>query len=272
MGLILSQLYGYSDADWDGVEDAFDRCPQTPLSDLVDMDGCTILKTEKTLHYSIIGGVGYSKINYASQEKADTTTVSFEANVYMDRWQLQGSMSRYSSSTENSKESGMDDSALNLFYRWPLSEQLSITPGIGVVFPTYKTGYGNEATDYSAMVSVEYQFSPTLYGFSGYGYTWVNDEDTPIATYQNNATFYTGLAYDFKTGQEWNIHYNANDTIYQGSENARTIGIGFFSQLTPHWFADATYDYGLSDSAGEHSWNFRLGYYFRQNTSLVKLF
>lgn len=261
-GLLLSQLYGYSDADWDGVEDAFDRCHQTPLSDLVDMDGCTILKTEKALHYSIIGGVGYSKINYASQEKADTTTVSVEVNVYRDRWQLQGSISRYNASSENINESGMDDSTLNLLYRYPLSEQLSVTPGIGVIFPTYKTGYGNEAKDYTLFASMEYQFSSALYGFAGYGYTWVNDEDTPIATYQNNTALYTGLAYALKAGQEWNVHYNSNDTIYRESDAARTIGIGFFSQLTPHWFVNGTYDYGLSDSAGDHSWNLRIGYYF----------
>lgn len=260
--LILSQLHGYSDSDWDGVEDAFDRCPQTPLSELVDLNGCTTIKTENTLHYSILGGIGYSKINYATQEKADTMNLSLEANLYLDRWQLQGSISHYHSSTGNVNESGMDDSTLNLLYRYPLSEQLSITPGVGVIFPTYKTGYGNEAADYSLFAGMEYQFSSTLYGFAGYGYTWVNDENTPIATYQNNTALYTGLVYALKAGQEWNVHYNSNDTIYRESDAARTIGIGFFSQLTPHWFVDGTYDYGLSDSAGDHSWNLRIGYYF----------
>lgn len=260
--LVLSQLHAYSDADWDGVEDKFDRCPQTPLSDLVDLNGCTTLKTEKTLHYSILGGVGYSKVNYASQEKVNTTNMSLEANMYMDRWQLQGSVSRYSSNTENSNKSGMDDSVLNLFYRLPLSEQLTITPGMGVIFPTYKTGYGNEAADYSAFASIEYQFSSVLYGFGGYVYTWVNDKDTPITTYQNNTSLHAGLAYSMKAGQEWNIHYNANDTIYNDSEVVQTIGIRFFSRLSPHWFVDGNYDYGLSNSASDHSWSLRLGYFF----------
>jgi hypothetical protein len=248
--LIYAQLHAYSDADWDGVEDRYDQCPQTPLSDLVDLNGCTTLKTQASIHYSIISGIGYSKINYASQERADTTNLSLEANLYFDRWQLQGSVSRYTSTTENSNESGMEDSVVNLFYRWTFSERLSVTPGIGVIFPTYTTLYANEATDYSMMLGAEYQFSPTLYGFGGYGYTWVNDTDTPIASYQNSASWSAGLSYTVNGDQERNICYNANDTI------------GWFSQLTPHWFVEGNYDYGLSDSAGEHSWNVRAGYYF----------
>lgn len=260
--LILSQLHAYSDSDWDGVEDEFDQCPQTPLSDLVDLDGCTKLKIQRSLHYSIISGIGHSKINYASQEKADTTNLSLEANLYLDRWQIQGNVSRYNSSTLNSNDSGMNDSTLNLFYQWPLSENLSFTPGIGVIFPTYKTSFGNEAADYCGMVGAEYQFSPTLYGFGGYAYTWVNDTDMVIASYQNSTSWYAGISYEMNAGHEWNIHYNSNDTIYQGSEAAQTIGIGFFSQLTPHWFVDGNYDFGLSDSASEHSWNLQIGYYF----------
>lgn len=262
IALMYSQVYGYSDADWDGVEDIFDQCPQTPLSDLVDLNGCTTLKIQKSFHYSIIGGVGHSQINDASLEKADTINLSLEANLYVDRWQLQGSVSHYNSSTETSDDSGMDDTTLSLFYRWPLSEWLSVTAGVGVIFPTYKTGYGNESTDFSAMISAEYQFSPTLYGFGGYTYTWVNDENTPIATYQNSTLWTAGLSYEMNAGNEWNIHYNSYDTIYLNSEVAQTIGIGFFSQLTPHWFVDGNYDFGLSDSASEHSWNLQIGYYF----------
>lgn len=258
----LSQLYAFSDGDWDGVEDTFDKCPQTPFSDLVDLNGCTTFKTQNSLHYSIISGIGYSKVNYASQEKADTTNVSLEVNAYYDNWQLQGSVSRYSSNTGNINESGMDDSSVSLSHRLALSEQLTITPGIGIILPTYKTGYNNEATDYSAMLSGEYQFSSTLYGFGGYTYTWVNDKDTSIATYQNSASFYAGFGYVFTSGQEWNIHYNSNDTIYDGNGVAHAVGIGFFHQLTPHWFVDGNYDYGLSDTAGDHNWQLRLGYYF----------
>lgn len=113
-----------------------------------------------------------------------------------------------------------------------------------------------------AMISAEYQFSPTLYGFGGYTYTWVNDTETVIATYHNSTSWIAGLSYAMKSGQQWNIYYNAKDTIYRDSEVAQTIGIGFFSPLLSHWFLDGNYDYGLSDSASEHSWNLRVGYYF----------
>lgn len=259
--LILSQLHGYSDADWDGVEDAYDRCPQTPLSDLVDSNGCTTVKTGSAFHYTLISGIGFSQMNYASQEAADTTTLSIEADLYYDNWQLQGTIGRYSSDMGNSKTSGMEDSVLSLLYRVAVHERFSLIPQISVLFPTYETGYNNEAIDYGATLNIEYQLSSNMYGFGGIGYTWVNDTDTIYDQYQNTQSFYAGLGYTYGDGG-WNIHYNAFDTIYQGNEMAQLVGVRIMRELTSHWFVDGSYDYGFTDSASKHSWNIRLGYTF----------
>jgi len=40
--LIVFNLYGYTDTDLDGVDDSIDKCPNTPFTDLVDKNGCSI--------------------------------------------------------------------------------------------------------------------------------------------------------------------------------------------------------------------------------------
>jgi hypothetical protein len=35
-------LFAYVDSDMDGVEDKDDLCPNTLMTDLVDLNGCTI--------------------------------------------------------------------------------------------------------------------------------------------------------------------------------------------------------------------------------------
>ncbi|SHO80350.1 hypothetical protein MNB_SV-15-248 [hydrothermal vent metagenome] len=37
---ILINLYGYTDLDFDGVDDAIDKCPNTSFEDEVGEDGC----------------------------------------------------------------------------------------------------------------------------------------------------------------------------------------------------------------------------------------
>lgn len=258
--LVAVNVYGWNDSDLDGVEDAYDQCPQTPFSDLVDLDGCTVLKTDTSVHYNIIGGIGYSKINYASQEAGDTTTFSLETNLFYDRWQLQGILAYYLSDASSTEQSGMDDSTVNLIYHWAVTERLSVSPGLGVILPTYETGYHNEATDYRATLNLEYRINPDLYGFGGYGYRWVNDTDTAYERYQNAQSYYAGLGYRDRDNDSWSLNYSHDDTIFRNNGSAESLGIRFYRELTPHWFIDVAYDYGLTEAAGKHTVLTRLGF------------
>ncbi|MDA3947323.1 MAG: DUF3187 domain-containing protein, partial [Helicobacteraceae bacterium] len=60
-----SSLFAYAyidiDSDLDGVEDRVDRCPNTPLSDLVDMSGCRKKNVVNSHHFDIILGVTYGQ-------------------------------------------------------------------------------------------------------------------------------------------------------------------------------------------------------------------
>jgi hypothetical protein len=47
--LAANLAYGYSDNDLDGIEDRYDRCPNTPFDAKVDKYGCTVKKTDTNI-------------------------------------------------------------------------------------------------------------------------------------------------------------------------------------------------------------------------------
>jgi hypothetical protein len=263
-GLLLSvtSLWSYIDSDIDGVEDADDRCPQTPLSDLVDRDGCAIQSTGKRLQYDIIVGGGYSQINYASQESADTMTSLLQADVYAGKWWLQGSTSYYRSSIGNTTESGWEDTQITLYYQFTPNEKLTLYSGLGIVLPTYRSGYANEAADYAVSVDFRYALTTNTTLFGSYSHTWVNDSDTPEMAYQNTQAFRLGGGYILSPKSSFTLSYNQTDSIYATTESIRGIGLGYFYEMDPHWFMTGDYGYGLSDSASDHTLSARVGYCF----------
>ncbi|HZF70683.1 DUF3187 family protein [Sulfuricurvum sp.] len=260
--LISTSLLGYTDSDMDGVEDPYDKCPQTLFSDLVDLDGCAIQSTQNTIHYDLILAEEYSKINYASLQNSDTWTTSFEADIYLKNWILQGLTSYYSSNSTDTTANGWNDTLINVFYRVTPTEKLTLYPGIGVVIPTYKSGYGNEAVDYSVLLNLQYAIDSTKYLFGGYSYTWVNDTNVIQATYQNTQMFQAGLGYQLTPKSTISLSYNQYDTIYQDLEPVRSVRAGYMQNISTHWSIGGDYGYGLSDSASDHSFIIGLKYHY----------
>lgn len=260
--VIISSAIAYTDSDMDGVEDDYDKCTQTPLSDLVDYDGCSIKSGKREIFYDIVFGSGYSQINYSSQQSADTINSYVQTDIYFDKWYFQGIASYYRSYTSASKEKGWDDTVLNLFYKFLSTEYLSLNLGGGITLPTYESGYNNEALDYRGSVNFEYSISERNYLFGGYSYTWINDKDRPILTYQNTKYFNVGVGYIPNSNATCNISYSSSDSIYKNIKTIQTLGIGYSLDIDPNWFIGAYYDYGLSSSASDHSISAHVGYYF----------
>lgn len=254
-------LWGYSDADMDGVEDRVDKCPQTSLSELVNLTGCPIANTKQMLYYDVILGGGYSQMNYASQTSADTATASVQTDLYLGKWWLQALTSYYHSSVDGGTEKGWDDSSINLLYQFTPVADLIVHGGAGIVLPTYKSGYHNEAIDYTLLMNIQYPLTPQSYLFGGGSYTWVQDTDTPETTYQNTASFQVGGGYQIHPKGILNLSYNYNESIYKDIVAIKTVGIGYTHQLNSHWFVGADYGYGLSDSASDNAFFLRVGYY-----------
>lgn len=260
--LIGTTLLGYTDSDMDGVEDFDDKCPQTLFSDLVDVDGCTIKSTQNIIHYDLIMAEEYSKMNYASLQYSDTWTTSFEADIYIKNWLFQGSTSYYHSNSTDTVTNGWNDTMINIFYRITPSEKFTIYPGIGVILPTYKSGYGNEAVDYTALLNVQYELDSTKYLFGGYSYTFVNDRDVMKASYQNTQIYQVGIGYQITPKSIISLTYNQSDTIYKDTETVQSANVGYTQNISTHWSIGGDYGYGLSDSASDHTFLIGLKYHY----------
>lgn len=260
---ITTSAYAYIDSDFDGVEDTYDLCPQTPLSDLVNADGCVIKSIGNKITYDLIAGIGYSQINYASQESSDTLSTSLQANVYAGSWWVQGIVSHYQSNNGIESESGLEDTSINLMYRLTPTEKLTVTTGIGLIWPTYQSTYNNEATDYTASIDLHYAINDSFLLFAGTNYTWVNDRDVSQESYQNTSGFHTGVEYIPPNGKSaLSAAYYQNESIYASTQTIKYLNFGYAYTINPHWNVRGYYGHGLSNSASDQSISGYIGYLF----------
>jgi hypothetical protein len=261
---LFSAYLEATDSDLDGVDDTYDKCPNTPFSDLVDANGCSIQSVQAaTDHYDIILGTGYSDINYASQEKANTTTQTLQADYYSGNILAQVSGSYFKSSSPSSTESGLGDTLLALYVKSTPDNGLTLQSGFGLLLPTYKSGYHNESTDYQASLSFQYTANDSVNIFGGYSYTIVTDKDVPnTVLYQNTQAFYAGAGYNLSDKTTISSSYAQSQSMYVGTVAIKTISANLYYQLNSHWFTMVDYRYGLSDSASKNDGSIRIGYYF----------
>ncbi|MDD2782093.1 DUF3187 domain-containing protein [Sulfuricurvum sp.] len=260
---IATSSHAYIDSDFDGVEDVYDLCPQTPFSDLVDHQGCVVKSIGSKTSYNLIAGIGYSQINYASQEPSDTLSTSLQADVYAGNWRFQAIASHFQSDNGIESESGLEDTTMNIMYQFAPTEKLTVTTGIGLILPTYKSTYNNEATDSTTSINLYYTLNNRFSLFAGAHYTWVNDRDVPQARYQNASGFHTGVEYTQLNGKSaFSAAYYQNESIYTSTQTIKYLNFGYAYTIIPHWNIGGYYGHGLSDSASDQSIAAYIGYLF----------
>lgn len=260
---MTTSSYAYVDSDFDGVEDAYDLCPQTPLSDLVDANGCMIKSIGSKILYDLVLGMGYSQINYASQEPSDTISSSLQADIYIDKWWFQLVASHYKSDDGVESKSGLEDTSMSVMYRFTPTEKLSITTGIGLILPTYKSMYNNEATDYTISVDLDYDVSSKFSLFFGSNYTLVNDSDVKDEKYQNSYGFHAGAKYIQPSKKSaFSAAYYQNESIYASTKTIKYLSLGYTYMIDNSWNIGGNYGHGLSDSASDKSISAYVGYTF----------
>jgi len=272
--LTLSTLsMAYSDSDMDGVDDAVDKCPNTPLMDLVDINGCTkkvlIPRSEKH-HFDIIVGANYSGSNFASLNQTDTYSTSIQADYYYENFSLQASTSYYKTDGNNYNENGMNDSFVGAAYSLKPEQNLLMRLGIGAILPTYKTDLNNNNTDYTLSLNLSYTMNK-INIFGGYIYTLINDDDVSVIDingtiydyiYQNTNAISLGAGYYLTNTLYLSGSYNSADSIYKGIEDVQTASLYAYKSFNKNWFMTFFYAYGLSDSASDNALSVKLGYYF----------
>ena len=267
--LLSTTLFAYVDSDMDGVADSVDKCPNTPLIDLVDASGCTIQKItpKKKIegHADIIIGANYSGSNFTSLNRSDTYAASLQADYYYGNFSLQASTSAYQTNSDDYNDSGMNDSFIGAAYNLRPIKTLSVRLGIGALLPTYNSTLNNNNTDYTATLSLSYTLNK-LNLFGGYGYTMINDDDVVDANnnyrYQDTNAYNGGIGYYFTNKLYMSGSYNVANSIYVGVKDIQTASLYSYYTINRHQFLIFSYAYGLSDSASDNALSLKIGYYF----------
>jgi hypothetical protein len=271
--IATATLYGYSDLDLDGVDDAIDKCPQTPLFDLVDATGCTKETLspkipQKIAHYDLLVGVSYAQSDYHSLNQTDTTSVTLSFDYYYKQLSFLVSTSYFYTQSSSYSSSGLYDTFTGVYYNFYPQENFNISLGGGVILPTYNSVYGNNSADYSVSLNFSYMYS-ALNLFGGYIYTLINDSDvvdtdttTTDLYYQNTNSINIGLGYYVNDALYSSISYNQTDSIYADIETIRSVMLYGTYSIDSNYFTTFSFDYGLSDSASDYVLSLRIGYYY----------
>jgi hypothetical protein len=272
--LTCVELFARSDSDMDGVEDRIDECPNTPLSELVDKDGCTTASLYREKSFDFIYGVSLAQDGYdaTADEKLDTFSQSFQFDYYYGDYSFQASTSVYDSQGETYTQSGSNDSFLGVYYKLPSSSSLIVRLGAGLILPTYSSTLYENNTDFAASMNLSYMLDE-INLFGAYCYTLINDKNIQVRNkintlstaqinFQNTNSLSAGLGFYPIEKLYLSAAYNSSESIYQDIDVMNTASLGAFYNLNENWFTTAGYAYGLSESASQSYISLRLGYYF----------
>ena len=259
--LSASALLAYNDADMDGVEDAYDQCPNTSFEELVDINGCP-QSLQTPHHFDVIFGLNYASSNYADNLKSDTYTGSLQLDYYYRNFSLQASTSYYEAQNTSYSDNGLNDSFLGASYKFEPSQNLSLRVGGGMILPSYDTELQNNNTDYMGSVQLSYQLE-SVNVFGSYSHTLIGDDDiADVVLYQDTNAFSLGLGIYPSEKLYLSGAYNKGESIYKGVEDIQTLSVYGFYAIDANYFTTFSYALGMSDSASDNALSLRIGYYF----------
>ncbi len=245
----------------DGVEDKKDKCPNTLMSELVDINGCGIKTLTSAHHFDIIFGINYSQANYNSLDKTKTTTGSLQLDYYYKNFSIQASTAYYDSQSVSYKDNGINDSFIGAYYYLYPINKLTVKVGAGAIIPTFDTKLNNNNTDYTASLNLSYALKK-LNIFGGYNYILVEDDDLIDVKYQNTNSYSLGLGFYPLDKLYLSGSFNNSQSIYKGVKDIQVASLYAFYNINDNWFTTFNYAYGLSKSASDNYYSLRLGYYF----------
>jgi len=241
--------FAYTDSDMDGVPDADDHCLNTPMTDLVDLSGCTKKSLISPHYFSVIGGEGYA------QENDDAYTFSsFELNYYYKKLSVQLTTGYFDLKSNDINSSGLNDTYLNLFYTFSPIKDFKLSVGMGIAFPTYDNI--DNRTDYSTSLYGRYYLDKWSLSF-GLGYRLIGDNNTVNTFYYN-----LGIGYSWSDKIYSSLSYSVSQSVYEGNEDLKSLSLYNYYNINKSWFATINYSHGLSDASLDNSIGVKIGYYW----------
>ncbi len=249
--------FAYSDSDLDGVEDRYDKCPNTVLTDLVDKNGCTIKSLVSPHRFSV--SIGYSK---AETKDTNETTLTQSVGIYYGYKDFSLAISTSSYDYENSTvtDSGMNDTTVGAYYRFYPSNTLSVQIGGGFILPTYDASHNK--TDYFASGNLGYQLG-VFNVFGGGTYTKINDDDIDgVVEYQNTLKTQYGLGATLFDKAYLSYYLSTSDSVYKGDPKIKTSTIFLSGYFNQHLSLSGSYTKQISGFTNDYETDVSLNYSF----------
>jgi len=225
----------FIDSDLDGVEDSYDLCPNSKITDIVDKNGCSVeeLKFNDT-HLDIYLGYSYfddssSSLNISIEYKYN------EFGLYLF--------------SKNLIENLDDDYTLGFSYT-QVFENLKVGFDIGFYIPTsssYALGYFTQ-TNLTLFLN---DFDISAY----FRYNFLKNKDR-----LNAKSFGFSLGYNINEKLYASIGYSYSDKIYLDSTNSKYVNLYINYFFDTNYYITAEFAKNLDNTNDRYSIGF--GYFF----------
>ena len=253
--LLASSLVAYVDSDMDGVPDQSDKCANTPLTELVDLSGCTIKKLVSEHHFDVVLGE-----SYATDTNTTLNLSSLRVDYYYKNWSFQLASSYYSNKDLNVTSSGLNDTYLNFSYLLNPMNNFYLNIGGGVVFPTYDSA--DNEVDYTASLYGRYKWDDLSLTLGlGYGKTGDTNSENSIS-YNDTLSYNVGLGYSWNSKFYSSIGYAKVNSIFEGVDDLESLSLYGYYGIDEHWFTNLNYRYGMVKDDPKQTVGVNLGYYW----------
>jgi long-subunit fatty acid transport protein len=253
---MISNLYAL-DTDMDGIEDTIDQCPNTLITDLVDIRGCSLdaVKSEHKVSINIGASISQFESNSGTSEYYSST---LQVGYAYKKYSANISMGHGWSNSYN----GLNDTMLSVGYNFSIMKNLQASVGVGVIFPSRKTSLNNNNTDYLASFNTTYTID-RFNLFAGYSFMKNNDDDV-INIIENQNTNALNIGVGYYIGQKVYVSgsYNISNSTSKGAKDIEQASLFTYYSFTKNWSTNLTYSYGLSSTASNHSLSLNVGYAF----------
>jgi len=257
--LLYSTSFAYQDYDIDGVEDAMDRCPNTPFDKLVDRWGCP---QDNSYNGALTIKIGsdISVDEFSDNVKSLSLFVNYN---YLD-WDVSLSNSNYTV-FDTSRFSDSGDIYLSiskLFKSDLLSTKISLgtkqsTKDIDLNSDVY---FGTGESDYFASVNFNYLLQKRQNIFLYYGYTFSGD--SLEIDYKNRHSYSIGSGYALTNRLYSSLSYEYSDSVYADTEAYRAISWFNSYSFSDTYFATVNYAHALDDFSYDYTVSIKFGAYF----------
>ncbi|WP_457600119.1 transporter [Hydrogenivirga sp.] len=246
---LVQVAFAFQDSDLDGVEDSRDRCPNTPILQLVDKYGCP-LESKRGVRGKFYLRVGGGVLKDGSEER----TFSLFSVAYSYKRFYTSFTTRYYLSSKL-YDPGMGDSSLFLGYSGFVTDRLYILPGVRIKLPTGDSQYSDGKVDYTPSLVLDY----ILDGYDVFAYlSYTFRGDSAL---RDTFSYSVGAGYDFTRSLYVSLSYDLSQSAVRSGYNSY-LSVFTLYDLTDGLYTTLSYSKGINEEATDHSLSVRLGIRF----------